>query len=50
MTGSDRSTVNEDADHTVGDDHQARCIHAVAEGGSVVLKVSNNMSEENQER
>ena len=42
---SDRSTVNEDADHTVGDDHQARCIHAVVEKGSVVLQVSNNMSE-----
>ena len=28
---SDRSTVNEEADHTVGDDHHARCIHPVVE-------------------
>ena len=33
---SDRSTVNEEADHTVGDDHHARYPHSVAEAGSIV--------------
>ena len=33
---SDRSTVNEEADHIVGDDHHARCIHLVVEAGSIV--------------
>ena len=42
---SDRSTVNEEADHTVGDDDHARCIHPVVEAGSIVLHVSNNMNE-----
>ena len=38
-------TVSEDEDHTVGDDHHARYIHLVIEAGSIVLQVSNNMSE-----
>ena len=42
---SDRITVNEEADQTVGDDHHARCIDLVVEAGSVVLQVSNNMGE-----
>ena len=42
---SDRSTVNDEADRTVGDDHHARCIHPDIEAGSIVLQVSNNMSE-----
>ena len=41
---SDRSTVNEEADHTVVD-HHARCIHPVVEAGSIVLHVSNSTSE-----
>ena len=47
---SDRCTVNEEADHTVGDDHHARCIHPVVEAGSIVLQVSNNMSEGKKRR
>ena len=42
---SDRRTANEKADRTVGDGHHARCFHRVVEAGSVVLQVSNNMSE-----
>ena len=42
---SDRSTVNEESDHTVGDDHHARCAHSVVEAGSIVLHVSNDMNE-----
>ena len=48
MTGekhSDRSTVNEESDHTVGDDHHARCAHPVVEASSVVLHVSNDTNE-----
>ena len=48
---SDRSTVNEEADRTVGDGHhRARCVHPVVESGSIVLQVSNNMSEGKKRR
>ena len=48
---SDRSTVSEEADHTVGDDHHARCIHPVVEAGSIVdYKSVFNMSEGNKRR
>ena len=42
---SDRSTVNEEADRIVGDGHHARRFHPVVEAGSIVLQVSNKMSE-----
>ena len=29
----------------MGDGHHARCLHPVVEAGSIVLQVSNNMSE-----
>ena len=38
-------TVNEEGDRTVGDGHHAQCSHPVVEAGSIVLQVSNNMSE-----
>ena len=41
----DRRTVNEESDHTVGDDHHARCAHPVVEAGSIVSHVSNDMNE-----
>ena len=46
---SDRSKVIEEADRTVGDGHHARCFRLVVEAGSIVLQVSNNMSEEKTE-
>ena len=42
---SDRSTANVEADLIVGEGHHARCLHLVAEAGSIVLQVSNNMNE-----
>ena len=42
---SDRSTANEKTDRTMGDGHHARRLHLVVEAGSIVLQVSNNMSE-----
>ena len=41
----DRSTANEEPDRTVCEGHHARCLHLVVEAGSIVLQVSNNMSE-----
>ena len=35
---SDRGTVNEEADRTVGDGPHARCFHPVVEAGSIVLR------------
>ena len=37
-------------DRTVGDGHHARCLHPVVEAGSIVLQVSNNMSEGKKRR
>ena len=45
---SDRSTVNVEADRIAGGGHHARYLHSVAEAGSIVLHVSNNMNEGNK--
>ena len=41
---SERSTANVEADRIVGEGHHARYIHSVAEAGSIVLHVSDNMN------
>ena len=45
---SDRSTANVEADRIAGEGHHARYLHSVAEAGSIVLHVSNNMNEGNK--
>ena len=47
---SDRSTLNEESGCIVGGDHHARCAHPDEEAGSIVLYVSNDMSEEKKRR
>ena len=42
---SDRITSKLEADHIKGEGHHARHTHLVAEAGSIVLHVSNNMNE-----
>ena len=42
---SERSKANAEADRIVGEGHHARYFHSVAEAGSIVLHVSNNMNE-----
>ena len=42
---SDRITANLEADRIEGEGHHARYPHSVAEAGSIVLHVSNNMNE-----
>ena len=42
---SERSTVNEESGHIVGEEHQARCAHSDEEAGSAVLHVSTDMNE-----
>ena len=42
---SERSTANVEADRIAGEGHHARYLHSVAEAGSIVLHVSNNMNE-----
>ena len=39
------AAVNEESGHIVGDEHHARCAHSDDEAGSIVVKVSNDMSE-----
>ena len=46
---SDLSTVNEESDHIVGEEHHARCAHPDEEAGSILLHVSNDMSEEKKD-
>ena len=43
---SELSTVNKESGHIVGGEHHARCAHPDEEAGSIVLHVSNDMSEE----
>ena len=47
---SDHSTVNEESGCIVGGDYHARCARPVDEAGSIVLYVSNDMSEEKKRR
>ena len=42
---SDRNTTKEETDRIQGDGQHARFPHLVAEAGSIVLHVSNNMNE-----
>ena len=42
---SERSTVNEESGHIVGEEHHARCAHSDEEAGSIVLHVSTDMNE-----
>ena len=42
---SDRNTTKVETDRNQGDGHHARFPHLVAEAGSIVLHVSNNMNE-----
>ena len=42
---SDRITANLEADRIEGEGHHARYRNSVAEAGSIVLHVSNNMNE-----
>ena len=37
--------MNEESGHIVGEEHHARCAHSDDEAGSIVLQVSNDMSE-----
>ena len=37
--------VNEESDHIVGEEHHARCVHSDVEAGSIVLHVSGDMNE-----
>ena len=41
----DRGTVNVEADRVAGEGDHPRYLHSVAEAGSIVLHVSNNMNE-----
>ena len=42
-------TVNEESDHIVGEEHHARCARSDEETGSVVLHVSSDMNEKEEE-
>ena len=47
---SDRNTAKVETDRIQGDGHQSRFPHLIAEAGSIVLRVSNNMSEVKKRR
>ena len=42
---SELSTVSEESDHIVGEEHHARCAHSDEEAGSIVLHVRRDMNE-----
>ena len=46
---SDQSTVNEESDHIVGEEHHARCVHSDEEAGSIVLLVSRDLNEKEED-
>ena len=46
---SERSTVNEESGHIVGEEHHARCAHSDEEAGSIVLHVSSDMNEKDKD-
>ena len=51
-TGEEHSELNmvvEESDHIVGEEHHARCVHSVEEGGSIVLHVSRDMNEKEKD-
>ena len=47
---SERSTVNEESGHIVGEERHARCAHSDEEAGSIMLHVSTDMNVKKQAR
>ena len=46
---SERSTVNEESGHIVGEEHRARCAHRDEEAGSIVSHVSTDTNEKEKD-